>query len=70
MLSPLTGAARDTVYNRLAASYNQALDKAIDVVNGFKLAAGPNVVDAILDLKVVGVTHEINGPITYYKAKP
>jgi hypothetical protein len=64
----LGGAARDVVYNRLAASYNEGLDEAVAVTKSFKLAADPNcVADAILDLKVIEVRHEINGPIVYHR---
>jgi hypothetical protein len=68
ILGPLRGAARDVVYNRLAASYNEGLDEAVAVTKSFKLAADPNcVADAILDLKVIEVRHEINGPIAYHR---
>lgn len=56
------------VYNRLAASYNEGLDEAVAVTKSFKLAADPNcVADAILDLKVIEVRHEITGPIVYHR---
>lgn len=68
ILGPLGGAARDVVYNRLAASYNEGLDEAVAVTKSFKLAADPNcVADAILDLKVIEVRHEITGPIVYHR---
>jgi hypothetical protein len=68
ILGLLGGAARDVVYNRLAASYNEGLDEAVAVTKSFKLAADPNcVADAILDLKVIEVRHEINGPIVYHR---
>ena len=68
ILGPLGGAPRDVVYNRLAASYNEGLDEAVAVTKSFKLAADPNcVADAILDLKVIEVRHEITGPIVYHR---